>query len=185
MEYFLIGLAMSVLIAVVLGLIVGYSLLMERLAARRPKSEAHPVISRAIGEATPTTRPTLIDLIMSPFLGPAGEVEPIATEQRSYAVEQRREQMGTEDGNDVPDLAELLEQLDDDQLLDILARLQSEDGAFRFAESRVAKFVGGRVEDRLAQVRDVRGTEKPPSGRLLRVRDGAGERQIPIRKEAV
>lgn len=106
---------------------------------------------------------------------------PIPTEQRSHAVERPREHLGTEDGNDVPPLVELLGTLDDDALLDILAGLRGEDGAYRFAESRVAKFIGGRVEDRLAQVREVRGTEKPtPPGRILRVRDERGERVISL-----
>jgi hypothetical protein len=122
------------------------------------------------------------DLIMSPFLGPAGEIEPMPTEQRSHAVEQPREPSGTAVGNDGPDLVEQLEHLDDDALLDILAQLRGADGEYRYAESRVAKFIGGRVEDRLTQVRDVRGTEKPaPAGRLLKVRDRAGERVISFR----
>lgn len=103
-------------------------------------------------------------------------------EQRSDAAERPREPAGTEEGNAVPDLVEQLSQLDDDQLLDILAELRGADGEYRYAESRVAKFIGGRVEDRLAQVRDVRGTERPaPAGRLLRVRDNVGERVIPFR----
>jgi hypothetical protein len=188
MEYFLIGLAMSVLIAVVLGGIVGYSLLMERLAARhpRPKSESdgRQEATRAATSPAPSP-PTLAERagahIMSRFLGAAGPVEPIATEQRSYAVERPREQPGTVAGELVPELLEQLEQLDDDALLDILAGLRGEDGAYRFAESRVAKFIPGRLEDRLAQVRDVRGTEKPmPPGRVLRVRDERGERVITL-----
>lgn len=174
---------MVVLVSLFLAFIVIYGRWAER---RAPKSEeAHAVISHPIGEAAPT--PPLIARagahIMSRIFGAAGPIEPIPTEQRSYAVEQRAELPGTEDGNDVPDVLELLEQADDDQLLDILAGLRGEDGGYRFAESRVAKFIGGRVEDRLAQVREIRGTEKPP-GRLLRVRDERGERQIPIRKEA-
>jgi hypothetical protein len=61
----------------------------------------------------------------------------------------------------VPGLVEQLEAMDDDQLLDILALIGDADGAYRFAESRVAKFIPGRVEDRLTQVREVRHTEKP------------------------
>ena len=107
---------------------------------------------------------------------------PNRTEHGSYAVEQGRERPGTEDAEPVPDLVERLERLDDDQLLDILALLRDADGAYRFAESRVAKFIPGRVEDRLTQVREVRHTEKPaPAGRLLQVRDTAGERVIPFR----
>lgn len=103
-------------------------------------------------------------------------------EQRSYAVEQLTEPPGTVAGNDVPDLAEQLSALDDMALLDILARMRDDTGDYRYAESRVAKFIPGRVEDNLARVRDVRGTEKPlPPGRVLRVRDQSGERVIPFR----
>lgn len=86
MEYFLIGLAMSLLVAVVLGLIVAYSLCMERLAARRPKSSPEPeeathaapsrIVSRPLGD---TPAPSITDLIssfiMSRFLGAAGPIE--------------------------------------------------------------------------------------------------------------
>lgn len=103
------------------------------------------------------------------------------TEQRSDAAEPGREPSGTEAGNLVPDILERLEALDDDQLLDILALLRDDQGEYRFAESRVAKFIPGRVEDRLTQVREIRGTEKPlPPGRVLRVRDNSGERVIPF-----
>lgn len=187
-----LGLLMSAIVAALIGLIVGYSRLVERLASRRPKSappkaETHPasrVVSRAIGEApAPSTIEAIGNFIMSRVFGAAGDVETINVEQRSYAVEQPRERPGTEAGNDVPGLADQLGTLDDDQLLDILAELRDEAGEYRFAESRVAKFIGGRVEDRLAQVRAVRGTEPPvPSGRVLRVRDEAGERVIPFRE---
>jgi len=103
-------------------------------------------------------------------------------EHGSHAAERSWELLRTEAGNDVPDLVEQLEALDDDSLLDLLAQLCDEDGEWRFAESRVAKFIPGRVEDRLAQVRDVRGTEKPvPPGRVLRVRDSGDERVISFR----
>jgi hypothetical protein len=122
---------------------------------------------------------------MSRFLGAAGPVEPNGTEQRSYAAERSTEPSGTQPSEPVPDLAEQLAELDDDELLNILALLPGEDDDYRFAESRIAKFIPGRVEDRLAQVRDARGTTRPaPPGRMLRVRDQAGERVIPIRQEA-
>src|SRR5262245_6698663 len=85
MEYFLIGLAMSLLIALVLGLIIGYSLLTERLAGRRPKSEAPAkeethatarVVSRPLGDAPAPSLTELIgSAIMSRFLGAAGPIE--------------------------------------------------------------------------------------------------------------
>ena len=74
-----------------------------------------------------------------------------------------------------------LERCDDDQLLAVLAELIDDTGDWRFAESRVAKFIPGRVEDRLAQVRAIRDTVPPsPPGRQLRVRDETGERLIPM-----
>jgi hypothetical protein len=105
----------------------------------------------------------------------------VRSSQRSYAQEPYREPLGTVARNGVPALVERLEAASDDELLEALALAKDEDGGDRWAESRIAKFIGGRVEDRLNQVRDVRGTEKPlPAGRVLRVRDQAGERVIPF-----
>jgi hypothetical protein len=42
MSNLLIGLVMTALVLLTIGAIVGYSLWMERLEARRPKSEAAP-----------------------------------------------------------------------------------------------------------------------------------------------
>lgn len=36
------------------------------------------------------------------------------------------------------------------------------DGSYKYAESRIAKFIGGRTEDRIAQVRAIRGVVVPP-----------------------
>jgi hypothetical protein len=104
---------------------------------------------------------------------------PVAMEHRSDAAE--RDGNGAElgSGTSFRSVVEYLEQCDDDMLLDILAQLAGADGDYRFAESRVAKFIPGRVEDRLAQVRAVRDTPPPP-GRQLRVRDAEGERLIPM-----
>ena len=94
---------------------------------------------------------------------------------RSDAVEPDREQSGTEDGNRVPSLVAQLEQLSDEALLDILARLKTPAGEDRFADSRIGKFIGGRVEDRVEQVRAVRAKPAPaPPGRTIPVRDRAG-----------
>jgi hypothetical protein len=65
-------------------------------------------------------------------------------------------------------------------LLDALSQVRTDDGEYRFAESRIGRFIGGRLEDRIAQVREVRGVEPPPSGRTLKVRDAQGERVIPF-----
>lgn len=132
-------------------------------------------------EGEPSRWDRLIKYIMLRFPPTPPDRSTNQTEQRSYAAEPGREPSGTEDGNPVPDIVERLEALDDDQLLDILALLRDDQGEYRFAESRVAKFIPGRVEDRLTQVRDIRHTEKPlPPGRVLRVRDTAGERVIPF-----
>jgi hypothetical protein len=84
---------------------------------------------------------------------------PIEGSHRSYAVEQGSEQPGTGGAFHVPPLWEQLGTLSDDELLDILARVVDEDGEPRFAESKIGRFVGGRLEDRIAQVRAVRGVE--------------------------
>ena len=102
---------------------------------------------------------------------------------RSDAVEQDREQPGTGNGNSVPDPVALLEQLSDDELLDILARVKLPSGGERFADSRIAKFIGGRVEDRVEQVRAVRAKPAPPpQGRAIPVRErgGGGEHLLTI-----
>jgi hypothetical protein len=71
--------------------------------------------------------------------------------------------------------------MDDDVLLEALSQVRNSDGEYRFAESRIGRFASGRLEDRIAQVRDARGVElPPPAGRMLQVRDAAGERLIPM-----
>ena len=108
---------------------------------------------------------------------------PNSAERRSYAVEQPTEQPGTAAAFPVPALVAALEQLDDEVLLDILAQLKK-DGCERFADSRIAKFVGGRIEDRVAQVRDVRAKSAPPKqpdARQLTIRSRAeGERVVSL-----
>lgn len=104
----------------------------------------------------------------------------IVSSRRSDAVEQGWEPSGSEGGNSVPALWEQLGTLTDDELLDILARVKDSAGNPKFADSRIAKFVGGRVEDRTQQVRDVRGSAPPPPkpAAVLRVRDNGIERLI-------
>jgi len=117
-------------------------------------------------------------LIMSRAVGVPGN-ESRDGEHRSDAAELGRELSGTRGRELVPALAEQLAALDDAELLEVLALIETEDG-YRFAESRIAKFIPGRVEDRLDQVRAARGTTpEPPPGRVLKVRDQAGERVIP------
>jgi len=99
-------------------------------------------------------------------------------ERRSDAVEHDREQPGTSGGNVFQGLVEQIETLDDDTLLDILAQARDDNGEYRFAESKIGRFVGGRLEDRIAQVRAARGEDPPaPAGRMLNVNN---ERRIPF-----
>jgi hypothetical protein len=111
---------------------------------------------------------------------PVPAIERNDSSRRSYAVEQGSEQAGSDDAFRVPALWEQLEQLSDDELLDILARVKDANGNPKFADSRIAKFIGGRVEDRTNQVRDVRGSAPPPPKppAVLRVRDNGHERLI-------
>ncbi len=124
----------------------------------------------------------------APYVAPAVRVPPPlqnADNWRSGAVEQDREQSGTGNGNAVPDPVALLEQLSDDELLDILARVKLPTGGERFADSRIAKFIGGRVEDRVEQVRAVRAKPAPQlQGRAIPVRErgGAGEHLLTIER---
>jgi len=105
---------------------------------------------------------------------------PINGNSRSDAVEQGLEPSESGGAFHVPTVAELLEQLSDDEFLYELSRVRDANGNPKYADSRIAKFIGGRVEDRVAQVRDVRGTEPPPPkpAQLLRVRDNGMERLI-------
>ena len=124
----------------------------------------------------------------APYVAPVGAVPNGAQnsgEPRSDAVEQGSEQSGTGERNRVPALVAQLEQCSDEALLDILARLKTPAGEERFADSRIAKFVGGRVEDRVEQVRAVRAKPTPapaPQGRAILVRDrgGAGEHLLTL-----
>lgn len=78
-------------------------------------------------------------------------------EQRSDAMEHA----GNSAREHVPDLAETIGNMPDDLLLDILAQVRDGSGDYRFAESRIGRFIGGRLEDRIAQVREARGEETP------------------------
>jgi hypothetical protein len=107
-------------------------------------------------------RPALPVHVMLRSGGVGTYPQTIKAEQRSYAAERLQEPSGTGGAEPVPDLWEHLGTLADDQLLDILARATMPDGTYKYAESRIAKFIGGRVEDRIAQVRAVRGIVAPP-----------------------
>ena len=70
----------------------------------------------------------------APYVAPASSV-PVSLQNegnaRSNAAEPDREQPGTADGNSVPDLVAQLEQLSDEALLDILARVKTPAGEDR------------------------------------------------------
>lgn len=102
-------------------------------------------------------------------------------EQRSQAAEHDRERPGTGEAERVPALVKLLAALSDAELLEVLALLPGEDEDFRFADSRLAKFIPGRVADNLAEVRVVRDKEAPPPpGRYIPVRDNGRERLLRV-----
>lgn len=75
---------------------------------------------------------------------------------------------------EISEVAELLSNLTEDELLTALALIRNVDSSWRYAESRVAKFAPGRDDDRLAQVRAARGDPpKPaPSVRQINVNNG-------------
>jgi hypothetical protein len=104
-------------------------------------------------------------------------------EYRSYAVEAPTEPAGTEVVEPIPTRESFIkwfESLSDNERLEVLASIRNEDGTYSYAESRVGKFIGGRVEDRIAQVRRLRDLPIPiKQGRILHIRDVAGERSIP------
>lgn len=83
-------------------------------------------------------------------------------ERRSYAVEQVTEQAGTGGAEHVPNIVIEIGTYSDEALLNILARVRDADGEYRFAESRIGRFIGGRLEDRIAQVRHARGVVEQP-----------------------
>ena len=70
----------------------------------------------------------------------------------------------------------------DAALLDILAQVKQGD-SWAFAESRIGKFIPGRVEDNIASVRQARGAAAPdapdapdaPPARIIRVNGGEHE----------
>src|SRR5262245_50939059 len=129
---------------------IGKRLIAAQRAARRVRRTARAAPHRR-------ARPPLPVHLMLRSRGIATLSNENHREQRSDAAERPTERLGTGGGNTVPALAEHLGTLADDQLLAELALVVTEAGAFKYAESRIAKFIGGRVEDRIAQVRAVRG----------------------------
>jgi hypothetical protein len=136
--------------------------------------------ARSEGAARRAYRQQVYDRALMPSRAAISDLASSGSSRRSPAVEHSLEQAGSGGAFRVPALWEQLEQLSDDELLDILARMKDSQGNPKYADSRIAKFIGGRVEDRVAQVRDVRGKDPPPpkSPALLRVRDNGMERLI-------
>lgn len=89
-------------------------------------------------------------------------------EPHSAAVEQGGNEAGTLARNIVPgSLVGRMNDLPDSELFGALALLTDPSGAWRFADSRLARFAGGRVSDRLDEIRALRNeagpaTEPPP-----------------------
>lgn len=88
-------------------------------------------------------------------------------EQHSDAVERLGNGPEHEAGNTFPEvvpssLMARVAALPHEELVGMLAVLKDADGEWRYAESRLAKFAGGRVEDRIAEIRVIRGTRTPP-----------------------
>ncbi len=99
-----------------------------------------------------------------------------AVPPQGNAMEPHREPV---DGNLFPtDTAVIayLGTLSETALLDILACVRQDD-TWAFAESRIGKFIPGRVEDNIARVRAVRGEAGAASSpaRVIRVDGGKGE----------
>jgi hypothetical protein len=136
--------------------------------------------ARAEGAARRAYRQQVYDRALMPSRAAIAGIVPSDGSNRSYAVEPSWDRDGSPAAFQTPTIAELLEQLSDDDLLAELALMKDANGNPKYADSRIAKFIGGRVEDRVAQVRDVRGTEAPPPKRAaqLRVRDNGHERLI-------
>lgn len=144
--------------AVAIGLISMAVGQVERWRARY----ATPRRARLSTAAPRRARPRLPVRVMLRSTPVAARSSTSNAEPRSYAVGQRTEQTGTADRNAVPSLSEHMGTLSDDALLAELALVTNADGTLKYAESRIAKFIGGRVEDRIAQVRVVRGLAITP-----------------------
>lgn len=137
--------------------LIVYSLGKRLIMAGRARSAPRRRVS------TPRrSRPALPTHVMFRLAEPSALSWENNREQHSYAAERDREQPGTAYGNSVPALREQVGTLSDDALLAELALVLNDDGSFKYAESRIAKFIGGRTEDRIAQVRAVRGVETAP-----------------------
>lgn len=136
--------------------------------------------ARNEGAARRAYRQRVYDRALMPSRTAIAGVVPSGGSDYSAALDRTSEHAGSVAAFPVPALWEQIGTLSDDDLLDVLARVKAADGKPKYADSRIAKFIGGRVEDRVAQVRDVRGTEPPPPkpDTLLRVRDNGLERLI-------
>lgn len=108
-------------------------------------------------------------------------------ERHSDAVERLGNSPEHEDGNTFPEvvpssLVARVAALPHEELVGMLAILKDADGEWRYAESRLAKFAGGRVEDRIAEIRALRGTlAPPPPGRTLTIRANGVEHRVSAR----
>ncbi len=93
------------------------------------------------------------------------------------------ERAGTGAAEQVPalvpgSLVDRLGRLPHEELIGALALLKDDDGEWRYAESRLAKFAGGRVEDRQREIRALRGETPPPPPNQLTYRVNGQEHSI-------
>lgn len=109
---------------------------------------------------------------------------PAAPERRSQATERLGNAPEPPLGNTFPppvpaplSLVGRMEAMPHERLVGAMALFKNEDGTWRYAESRLAKFAGGRVEDRIAEIRAIRG-ETPPPARVIPHRVNGEERRL-------
>lgn len=136
--------------------------------------------ARAEGEARRAYRQRVYDHEQMSSEKVSRALFPINGNSGSPALDRTSELSGSAGAFLSPTIAELLEQLSDDELLTELAQVRDANGNPKYADSRIAKFIGGRTEDRVTQVRDVRGKAPPPPrpAPQLRVRADGIERLI-------
>ena len=101
-------------------------------------------------------------------------------EHRSHAVEQGREQAGTGVQERVPALVAQLETRDNEVLLDVVSQVRDASGDYRFAESRVGRFIGGGLKTALPRCVLCGGADAspPPPGRVVRIWTKEGSKAV-------
>lgn len=103
----------------------------------------------------------------------------------SAAVEQDGNEWEQDGGIAVPgSLVARVQAMPEGELMGMLALLTDENGDWRYSDSRLAKFAGGRVADRMEQIRElregVRPSEPPEPKRAIPMRHNGSERMVAI-----